>query len=531
MTTLINEKRFFEQVAPFLFNNGDMLPEMIENAIRAKATMVKISTENELLVIENNGKVLEDLSSLFIVAQSNYDDDVEKAQKPAGMGILSLISNAIEVTFESGYNSIKIDGKKYFNDENYRSTLLNSIEKSEKHFNGMKITVLLKKAIDGMILYKLNELFAYYDIDITFNDIAIKTKTKIEALFEKEISKGVIALVPMKSLSNHWAGNTDGYVIWHGKLINAPQIKPFTIIVNGKTDLVTPTLPDRKGITLDNERGKELSVKIENLLKNEIQSFINEHENFNAIEKVLTMLSGSYNLDKLSNYYECRRSDESMKYFDNNKGVEVYINGVLDGDEYFSLLDECLESSSFKFVNLKLGNSNAPKWVLDRVQDRCIFEVEISEKATYANKYYVYRDDFVIVDSIILNGKKISAVESNYNETIYFTTEFDYSEFASKNCEKYCYDEQSYNEAQNEILEDFESIINVYKDNITIDMDYKFNHAIRNIVDAKSIKKEDISKFEIIKNENGKWMLSVYHKEVKLDETFEIFNIFNELNI
>lgn len=111
MTTLINEKRFFEQVAPFLFNNGDMLPEMIENAIRAKATMVQISTENELLVIENNGKVLEDLSSLFIVAQSNYDDDVEKAQKPAGMGILSLISNALEVTFESGYNSIKIDGK------------------------------------------------------------------------------------------------------------------------------------------------------------------------------------------------------------------------------------------------------------------------------------------------------------------------------------------------------------------------------------------------------------------------------------
>lgn len=188
-------------------------------------------------------------------------------------------------------------------------------------------------------------------------------------------------------------------------------------------------------------------------------------------------------------------------------------------------------SSSFKFVNLKLGNSNAPKWVLDRVQDRCIFEVEISEKATYANKYNVYRDEFVIVDSIILNGKKISAVELNYNKTIYFTTEFDYSEFASNNCEKYCYDEQSYNEAQNEILEDFESIINVYKDNITIDMDYKFNHAIRNIVDAKSIKKEDISKFEIIKNENGKWMLSVYHKEEKLDETFEIFNIFNEQNI
>lgn len=531
MTTLINEKRFFEQVAPFLFNNGDMLPEIVENAIRAKATSVKISTVNHRLVIENNGKVLEDLSSLFIIAQSNYDDDVEKAQKPAGMGILSLISNVAEVTFESGYNSIKIDGKKYFNDEDYRSTLLNLIEKSEKYFNGMKITALLEKPIDGKILYKLNELFAYYDIDITFNDIAIKTKTEIEALFEKEISKGVTALVPMKSLSNHWAGNTDGYVVWHGKLINAPQIKPFTIIVNGKTDLVTPTLPDRKGITLDNQRGKEVSLKIEKVLKNEIQSFIDEYENFNAIEKVLKMLSGSYNLDKLSNYYECRRSDESTKYFDSNKDIEVYFNGELDSDEYFSLLNECYESSSFKFVNLKLGNSIAPKWVLERVENRCIFELEISEKATYANKYKVYRDDFVIVDSIKLNGRNISAVESNDNSTIYFTTEFDYSDFASNNCEKYCYDEQSYNEAQYEILEDFESIINVYKDNITIDMNYKFNHAIRSIIDAKSIKKSDVSKFEIIKDENGKWMLSVYHKDEKLDGAFEIFNIFNEQNI
>jgi hypothetical protein len=277
MTTLINEKRFFQKVAPFMFSEGDVLPEIIENSIRAKATFVSINTDKENLVVENNGKVLEDFSNLFIVAQSNYDEGVEQSQKPAGMGVLSIISNATQVTFESGNKSLTIESEKYFNDANYRSTLLDSIQTTENAFNGMKITATMKNAIDKNISYKLNNDFKYYNIEITFNEQIIKTKTQINSLFQKEISEGVIVMIPENKLGNGWSNPYDGYVIWHGKLINAPQIKPFTLIVNGITDLVTPTLPDRKNITLSNLSGKKLSLKLEELLKEEIESFYQKH--------------------------------------------------------------------------------------------------------------------------------------------------------------------------------------------------------------------------------------------------------------
>lgn len=524
MTTLINEKRFFEQVAPFLFNKGDMLPEMIENAIRAKATTVTIKTENETLVIENNGKVLEDFTNLFIVAQSNYENDIEKAQKPAGMGILSLISNAIEVTFESGNKSIKIDGKKYFNNADYRGTLANLIQESENYINGMKITVLLEKAINSNITYNLNKKFAYYNIDITFNEEIINTKTKIESLFQKEISKGVIVLVPKHSLLEHWSGNTDGYVIWHGKLINAPQIKPFSIIVNDETELVTPTLPDRKGITLDNISGKELSIKLEGLMRDEIQNFINEYEHFHEIYKILSSLNGTYNLDSLNSYFDCKRSNDDEIYFDNNNEVDVFLNGELDIDLNMYIVEECTNSENFKFINLTIGNSTAPQWVLNRIQEKCVFEIELSDQAEYANGFNTCRDNFKIVDSIKLNGSLITAIE-NDNDEYYFTSDFDYKKFANNKCEKYNYDEQSYYETEREINEDFESIIAVYNNKISIDMNFKLNHAIRNLIDTKQINRNDISKIEIIKDENENWKLSILVNDDNFNTTYDVVNL------
>ncbi len=59
---MIDENRFFKCVAPFLFSHSQVIPEMIENAIRAKSSSVKIQTKDLDFVLENNGKVLEDFS-------------------------------------------------------------------------------------------------------------------------------------------------------------------------------------------------------------------------------------------------------------------------------------------------------------------------------------------------------------------------------------------------------------------------------------------------------------------------------------
>jgi hypothetical protein len=46
--TMIDENRFFKCVAPFLFSHSQVIPEMIENAIRAKSSSVKIQTKDLL---------------------------------------------------------------------------------------------------------------------------------------------------------------------------------------------------------------------------------------------------------------------------------------------------------------------------------------------------------------------------------------------------------------------------------------------------------------------------------------------------
>ncbi len=523
--TLINENRFFEKVAPFMFNEGDMLPEIIENSLRAKASKVTINTDKENLVVINNGNVLENFSNLFIVAQSNYDEGVEESQKPAGMGVLSIISNSKQVTFESGNKSIRIECEKYFNDANYRSTLLDSIQTVENVVEGMKITATLKNPIDKNITYKLNEEFKYYNIEILFNEQTIKSKTQIESLFQKEISDGVIAMIPVSALGNRWGNCFDGYVLWHGKLINTPQIKPFTLVVNGITDLVTPTLPDRKNITLNEISGKNLAIKLEELLKVEIEAFIENTDKFSDIQKVLPYLNNSYNLDNLKDYYDCSLADVDEKYFDNGEEMEVLFNGQPNADIYFDLVNECDKSSNLKFIYLNIGKSLAPKWVLERLQDKCTFEISTSEKSEYANSFYEYRDSFKIVDSIKLNGQIITAVCCSDENTIYFTKEFDYSEFCGNKREAYCWDHQSYEEAENEMCSDFEVILATYNGSLSIDLDYKLEHAVKDTVHQKDIQREDISKIEIIKDENGQWKLSLLVGDENIS-TFEVNNMF-----
>ncbi|MFX4155619.1 hypothetical protein ACOTWR_11710 [Aliarcobacter butzleri] len=520
-TRMIDEERFFKCVAPFLFTQEQLIPEMIENAIRAKSSYIKIEAKENNLVLENNGQVLSDFSNLFVVAQSNYDIDIEKTQKPAGMGILSIISKSTEITFASGNKEVTVNSHLYFNDADYRSKLMASIIETEDFIDGLKITATLKKPVDTYLATSLNENFKFYDIDILFNDEKIKTKTPIEYLFSKEISKGVVLGIPKKQLGNiYHSRNTDGYVIWHGKLISAPQIKPFTLVVNGETDLVSPVLPNRSEITIGIDEGKELAAYFESLISDEIQKFIDEDKSFFEIQKLLPYFSKEYSLEKLSIYYNCIKKEQNVTYFDANKLVSIAVNS-----ENTIINPIIIDNDNFKFVCLNIGKSKAPSWVLDRIKD-CSIEIEISEKAEKAYSYYEHRDQFIIVDSIKVNGVEVDGILDDCDKNLYFTQDFNYSNFISEYCDSYTYEYQSYDDCQDEMEKDFESIISAYKDNLSVNLDYKIHNAIKNIVDKQDISASDIDKIEIIKDIDGNWKLCVLSGDKTLGE-YEAFHIHN----
>lgn len=75
------------------------------------------------------------------------------------------------------------------------------------------------------------------------------------------------------------------------------------------------------------------------------------------------------------------------------------------------------------------------------------------------------------------------------------------------------------------MYEDFEAIIAAYKGTISIDLDYKLEHVVKDTVHKKQIKREDISKIELIKDEDGNWKLSLLVGDENIG-TFEVNNMF-----
>ncbi len=67
---MINENRLFSDVVRSFGSKSRIIEEAVENAMRVKATKVKIELNNELtkLSISNDGPLLNDFSSLLILA-------------------------------------------------------------------------------------------------------------------------------------------------------------------------------------------------------------------------------------------------------------------------------------------------------------------------------------------------------------------------------------------------------------------------------------------------------------------------------
>ena len=168
--SMINIVNFFSNVAPYLFSNDKVFEELIENSLRANAQNIKLNLNEEtnILTVKNDGDILKDFSSLFIIAQSNYSENITKAQKPAGMGILSLLAISKEVTFTSGTKCISIISNKYFNDKNYRLNIFDNIQQNNITLDGFEITAILNNESLNINDFKKHlcyphNTFLYYD--------------------------------------------------------------------------------------------------------------------------------------------------------------------------------------------------------------------------------------------------------------------------------------------------------------------------------------------------------------------------------
>src|SRR3546814_3922506 len=87
-----------------LFNNtiGDVLAELIQNARRAGASLLELTTSEHngrtWLSVTDNGAGIEDPSVLLAFGGSGWDDALIAREDPAGMGAFSLAGRRLEAS-------------------------------------------------------------------------------------------------------------------------------------------------------------------------------------------------------------------------------------------------------------------------------------------------------------------------------------------------------------------------------------------------------------------------------------------------
>jgi len=84
--------------------------EILQNARRAGATHVNIINKNGFVTVCDNGSGIEDFSKLLSLGDSDWDDAMEKAEDPAGVGVFCLAPR--ELTICSGNRKVCITEKK-----------------------------------------------------------------------------------------------------------------------------------------------------------------------------------------------------------------------------------------------------------------------------------------------------------------------------------------------------------------------------------------------------------------------------------
>lgn len=147
------------------------LDEIVQNAQRAGATKIEVSTEfkndGHLITLYNDGPILEDHSILFKMAESGWNQDIVEDENPFGIGFLSttVVSDFIEII--SGKVHTKFDVIKTLNreDDGIISTEIEPVEGFT-----IKLNRVDSKYSDWRIEERLEALSKFnYDIDVYFD--------------------------------------------------------------------------------------------------------------------------------------------------------------------------------------------------------------------------------------------------------------------------------------------------------------------------------------------------------------------------
>lgn len=300
------------------------LDEDIQNAQRAKATEVRVTLDrsNNIVTIENNGKILTNPQALFSIAESEWDEEVSKSENPFGMGFFSNITVSNLIKVHTGNKLITFDVENMISTNNTEIV----VEKVDEEYDGLKLMLEnfdfdtcrswdIQERVEILGKY-IHELDIYYNGDIQEKK-NLTTGDDSRFLFsidDDEDFKGWIAL------GNNYSYGDDLNVFYKGRLVSKLENFPYLkgdLHVSDKT--LNLTSPDRKDIIKD-----EKLSDFKTIIKIYVQEYCNQ-----------LLLDGEDDIKDYANsisYYSDKKKVKNkirfMTFKSKNKNDMEYLKGV-----------------------------------------------------------------------------------------------------------------------------------------------------------------------------------------------------------
>lgn len=172
--------------------------EMMQNAKRANATEIDITYTEETgrLTVKNNGEILNNFQDLLSVSSSGWGKEVQRAEKPYGLGFLSvLMSSASSVKVSSGSKSLTIDPKALLAGmdvgEPTEHPQDNLDPEDNIYIKGVEVSLKVK----GLLEYKIKNLARHFpkEIDVFVNRLRVNRAAAEETIILPDF--GVLELL------------------------------------------------------------------------------------------------------------------------------------------------------------------------------------------------------------------------------------------------------------------------------------------------------------------------------------------------
>ncbi len=252
---------------------NELISEILQNAIRAGARNIRITTDDSGFTYQDDGRGLRDESdfqALLKLGESGWDQRIQEAHQSMGLGVHSILAHdeVQSVTFSSNLLSLTIDAHLWW-DWQYAAGWRENLRTTCFPAPGMNIGVVCSKALTDQLVKTLTDAWLIYRspargyiglLNVMINDTVVNTSVPEDAMPS-------VPLIETSYQNNRMViglYGKEGYTIqngiwinFHGQMIPVDQYSRFQAYLEvrqGKP--VNPMSPSRRGIIKDEALNK-----------------------------------------------------------------------------------------------------------------------------------------------------------------------------------------------------------------------------------------------------------------------------------